>query len=361
VNGLLLTNLGTPDDPSTASVRRYLREFLWDRRVIDINPVGRALLLYGVILPFRPKRSAAAYRKIWTPAGSPLLVHGRALTAAVAERLGPSWRVELAMRYGRPSIDDALGRLFAPDAPALERLVVLPIYPQYASSSTGSTLERVLARLAPRTVVPALSFVQDFYLDPGFIEASVTIAREALAGFGPDHVLMSFHGLPERQVKACDPTGAHCLARASCCDRIVDANARCYRAQAFATARAIAQDLDLGALGAGWSIGFQSRLGRTPWIRPFTDEVLIELAKAGKRRLAVLTPSFTADCLETLEEIGMRARESFVAAGGEDLLQVPCVNAHPRWVDAVAALARRHAADDHAADDHAALGRSATP
>jgi len=354
VNGLLLVNLGTPDAPSTGAVRRYLREFLWDRRVIDINPVGRALLLYGVILPFRPRRSAHAYQQIWTPAGSPLLLHSQALTAATAQALGPGWRVELAMRYGKPSIRSALERLFAPDAPPLERLVVLPLYPQYASSSTGSSLEKVLDELAPRTVVPALQLVQDFYDHPGFLDAVAAVARPELERFRPDHVLVSFHGLPERQVKACDPTGRHCLAAATCCDAIVAANTRCYRAQSFSTARAVAGRLGLGA--DGWSIGFQSRLGRTPWIRPFTDEVLVELAKAGKRRLAVLTPSFTADCLETLEEIGLRAKASFVAAGGEDLLQVPCVNAHPRWVEAVVDLARAHGADDKAG-----LARSPSP
>lgn len=342
MNGLLLTNLGTPDDPSTGAVRRYLREFLWDRRVIDINPVGRALLLYGIILPLRPKKSAAAYQKIWTAQGSPLLTHSQALARAVQARLGPKWRVELAMRYGRPSIQSALDRLYAPDAPPLDRLVVLPLYPQYASSSTGSTLERVLALLKDRTVVPALSFIQDFYLEPGFLDAAAAVARPTLDQFRPDHVLMSFHGLPERQVTACDPTGQHCLKSATCCDAIVAANARCYRAQAFATARGIAQRLGLAA--DGWTIGFQSRLGRTPWIRPFTDELLVELAKAGKKRLAVLTPSFTADCLETLEEIGIRAKESFVASGGEDLLQVPCVNAHPDWVETVARMARANVA-----------------
>ncbi|MFO0748246.1 MAG: ferrochelatase [Myxococcota bacterium] len=342
MNGLLLTNLGTPDDPSTGAVRRYLREFLWDRRVLDINPVGRALLLYGVILPFRPKKSAHAYQKIWTPAGSPLLIHGKALATAVQAELGPTWRVELAMRYGRPSIDQALERMFAPDAPALERLVVLPLYPQYASSSTGSTLERVIERVKARIVVPPLDLVQDFYLDRGFIDAAAAVARPELERFRPDHVLMSFHGLPERQVKACDPTGRHCLASATCCDAIVDANARCYRAQSFATARALVAELGI----KDWSIGFQSRLGKIPWIRPFTDEVLVDLARRGVKRLAVMVPSFTADCLVTLEEIGSRARESFRAAGGEDLTAIACVNAHPRWVEAVAALARRRAGQD---------------
>lgn len=339
MNGLLLVNLGTPDAPTTRAVRRYLREFLWDRRVLDINPVGRAALLYGIILPFRPKKSAAAYRAIWgrgvAPETSPLLHWGRALSAAVSAELGDGWKVALGMRYGSPSIASALDELLAHD---LDRLVVVPLYPQYASSSTGSTLEKVLELVKGRPVVPPLSLIRDFHADPGFIGAVTDVARPELDAFRPDHVLISFHGVPERHVRATDPTGAHCLATPTCCDAPCPANAACYRAQSFATARAIAARL--GLPDGGWSVAFQSRLGRVPWIRPYTDEVLVELAKAGTRRLAVLTPSFVADCLETLEEIGIRAEEDFKAAGGEALHAVPCVNAHPSWAGALADLVR---------------------
>lgn len=342
MNGLLLLNLGTPDAPTPRAVRRYLREFLWDRRVIDINPVGRAALLYGVILPFRPRRSAAAYEAIWgkgvAQGTSPLLHWGRALEAAVAAELGESWKVALGMRYGHPSTASALDALLAHD---LDRIVVVPLYPQYASSSTGSSLEKVLELVKGRPVVPPLSLVRDFHADPGFIGAVAEVARPELEAFEPDHVLISFHGVPERQVRATDPTGAHCLAAPTCCDTPCAANAACYRAQSFATARAIAARL--GLPDGGWSVAFQSRLGRVPWIRPYTDEVLVELAKAGSRRLAVLTPSFVADCLETLEEIGIRAEEDFKAAGGDALRAVPCVNAHPTWVRALADLVRRAA------------------
>lgn len=193
-------------------------------------------------------------------------------------------------------------------------------------------------------VVPPVTIIRDFYRDPGFINAVVEVARDHVADFKPDHVLLSFHGLPERQVKATDHSGKHCLADKSCCDRIVAANEACYRAQSFATARLVAAELGL-AEGA-WSVAFQSRLGRIPWIRPYTDEVLTGLAKDGKRRLLVLTPSFVSDCLETLEEIGIRAHEDFVAAGGEDLRAVPCVNAHPAWVSALGRLVRNHAGAD---------------
>ncbi|MCA9514830.1 MAG: ferrochelatase [Myxococcales bacterium] len=336
MKGLLLVNLGTPDAPRAPEVRRYLAEFLSDPRVIDINPVARWLLLHAIILRVRPAKSAAAYQKVWTEAGSPLLVHSRALAAAVADRLGAGWHVELAMRYGKPDLASALDR-FA--LAGVTQIVLLPLYPQYASSSTGSSVARVYELVQERAAVPAITTCGDFYDDPGFLDAVVAVTRPILDAGAFDHVLMSFHGLPERHVKATDPTGAHCLASPSCCDRIVPANASCYRAQSFATARGLAERLGLPADRT--SVAFQSRLGRTPWIRPFTDERVIELAQAGVKRLAVLCPSFVADCLETVEEIGLRARESFLAAGGEELVAIPCVNGTPAWVDAVVAMARR--------------------
>ena len=330
--GLLLVNLGSPDAPETGAVRRYLREFLSDPRVLDMNPVGRAALLYGVILPFRPSKSAEAYRKIWTDAGSPLLVHSRALAEAVRARLDDGWQVELAMRYGSPSIASALDRL---RAGAVDDIVVLPLYPQYAASSTGSSLEEIFRRTAERWVVPSLRVVPPFYDDDGFLDAFAEVARPVLAA-GYDHVLFSFHGLPERQVTKTDDSGAHCLKSASCCDALGPVNRNCYRAQCYATARALAARLDVPS----WSVAFQSRLGRTPWIQPYTDHVIPELAAAGKKRIAVLCPAFVADCLETLEEIGIRAREQFAGCGGELLTLVPSLNSSPRWVDAVVALAR---------------------
>ena len=336
MNGLLLVNLGTPDAPTTPAVRRYLAEFLSDPRVLDIHPVARWLLLHGVILRTRPAKSAAAYRKVWTERGSPLLVHSQELARAVAERLGADWHVELAMRYGSPPLAAALDRL---EAAGAGRVVVFPLYPQYASSSTGSTLERLFRLAATRPVVPALGVVPDCYDAPGFLDAVSAVAREHLAGFAADHVLFSFHGLPERQVKATDFGAGRCLASDSCCAAITTANRSCYRAQSFATARALAARLGLGE--GDYTVGFQSRLGRIPWIRPYTDELLGTLAQRGVRRLAVMCPSFVADCLETLEEIGIRARESFIGAGGVDLLAIPCVNSHPVWVDLVADLARR--------------------
>lgn len=334
--GVLLVNLGTPDAPHTAEVRRYLREFLSDPRVIDMNPVGRFLLLNLIILPFRPAKSAEAYEKIWTPEGSPLLVYGRQLATAVGAAL-PEAEVVLAMRYGNPSLAAGLDHL---RQAGCDRLVVVPLYPQYASSSTGSTLEALYQLAAERWNTPFIQIVPPFYDDPAFISAFAMQGRDIVADLKPDHVLFSFHGLPERQIRKSDDAGNHCLVGADCCARITKANRNCYRAQSFATARGIAAQLGLGAEGEAWSVAFQSRLGRVPWIRPYTDEVLTELGARGVKRLAVFCPAFVADCLETIEEIGMRAVESFKAAGGEQLVLVPSLNASPEWVSALAGLIR---------------------
>ncbi len=330
--GLLLVNLGTPDAPHAPQVRRYLREFLNDPRVIDINPVGRWLLLNLIILPFRPAKSAEAYQKVWRDDGSPLLVHSQALRDAVAPRL-PGMSVELAMRYGNPDIASALDRLH--DA-GCDHLVVLPLYPQYAASSTGSTVELVYREAAKRWNTPFITVVPPFYDDLRFIEAFAQVAQPVLDELSPDHVLMSFHGLPERHMHKSDPSGTHCLAKDDCCDRIGEHNRNCYRAQCYATARSLAGRL--GLKRQDWGVAFQSRLGRTPWIKPYTDEQLPALVERGVKRLAVMCPAFVADCLETLEEIGMRADEDFRAAGGERLVLVPSLNAHPAWVDTVVGL-----------------------
>ncbi|MCA9719528.1 MAG: ferrochelatase, partial [Myxococcales bacterium] len=263
--GALLINLGTPEAPEPGPVRRYLREFLSDPRVIDINPISRWLLLNLVILPFRPARSAAAYRKVWTPEGSPLLVHGRALTAEVQRRL-PDWEVRLAMRYGQPSLRDGLAAL---REAGCDRVVALPLYPQYAASSTGSTIEALYRIAGEMWNTPFITLVPPFYEHPGFIEALAERGRAVLEELRPDHVLFSFHGLPLRHLTKGDPAG-HCKADAGCCARISAVNQNCYRAQSHATARALAAAL--GVAEDGYTVSFQSRLGRTEWIKPYTDE-----------------------------------------------------------------------------------------
>jgi ferrochelatase len=333
MTGVLLINLGTPEEPTTKAVRVYLREFLSDPCVIDIHPVARWLLLNAIILPFRPKKSAAAYQKIWTPEGSPLRVHSEALTEALQAHLGADYTVRLAMRYGKPTIADELNHLMSTGA---TQIVVVPLYPQYATSSTGTALNAVYEAAIGRAVVPALNVVPDYYDNPQFLDTVSSMVQADKDAFQADHVLFSYHGLPERHIRQCDASGSHCLTSDACCDTIQVANRSCYRAQCFATTRGIVDRLALSP--TEWTIGFQSRLGRTPWIKPYTDEILPELAARGVRRLVVSCPSFVSDCLETLEEIGIRAREDFIAAGGEDLKLVASVNAHEQWVNAVATM-----------------------
>lgn len=340
--GLLLINLGTPSAPTPEAVRPYLREFLSDPRVINLPAPLRWFLVNVIIAPFRAKKSAEAYQSIWTDRGSPLLVISQDLAEKVKARLDersaalgtPPVAVELAMRYGEPSIPGALEKLKRAGA---ERVVVFPLYPQYSSACTGSSIERVVEIAKAEWAVPSLCFVPPFYEHPAFLDAAAAAGREALEAFSPDHILFSYHGLPEEHVTMCDATGEHCLRRDDCCDSISEVNAFCYRAQCVATTRGIAARI--GVEGERCSFSFQSRLGRQEWVKPYTDQVVHDLAKKGVKRLAVFTPAFVADCLETLEEIGMRAREDFQAAGGEDLLLVPCVNAHDAWVDGVIRLA----------------------
>lgn len=326
--GVLLINLGTPASPRVSDVRRYLRQFLLDPRVIDIPAPLRWLLVEFTILPFRPRRSAALYRSIWMDAGSPLLVHSRALERALARELGSEFRVALGMRYGEPTVRGALASL-----EGCSRIVVAPLYPQYASASTESALDAV--RTAGAVDSPVLP---PFFEDPGFLESWVEVARPVLESADPEHVLFSFHGLPERQIRKLAGYGEDCLERETCCEQLGPGNRSCYRAQCFATARALALDLELEE--GSWGVSFQSRLGRNAWIRPSTVERLDALRAAGVRRLAVLCPSFVADCLETTEEIGIRARAQWERLGGEALALVPCLNAHPRWVRALAERVR---------------------
>lgn len=335
VKGLLLMNVGTPDDPSPGSVRRFLREFLSDDRMLDIPAVLRWLLLHLIILPVRPRRSAESYRKIWTERGSPLMFHSRDLEQAVRTALAGEYAVELGMRYGNPSLESALEKLWSR---GVEELTVLPLYPQNAASSTSSSLSRVYELVRRKWDVLPLKVVGPFFDHPGFLDAFAEVARPAIERARAEKVLFSFHGVPERHVRKSDRTGRHCLESASCCDALTQVNRGCYRAEAFYIARELARRLELPQ--DRYQVSFQSRLGRTVWVRPYTDHLIPELAQQGVKRLAVVCPAFVADCLETVEEIGIRAKESFVAAGGEELVLVPSLNATPRWVQAVGELVR---------------------
>jgi ferrochelatase len=335
--GVLLAQLGTPASPSTRAVRSYLREFLSDPKVIDLPGPARWLLVNGVIAPFRAPRSAHAYRAIWTEAGSPLRVHTEALAAALAAELGAAFRVEVGMRYGAPSLPDALDRLAAGGA---ARIVLALQYPQHAESSRGTALAAVERWAAGHPGAPARVVLPPFFADAGFVAAVAAAARPLLAEARPEHVLFSYHGLPERHVRAADPSREHCLARASCCAQPGAADF-CYRAQCFATTRAVTEALGLAPESV--STAFQSRLGRARWIGPSLEDQLISIAGRGIRRLAVLCPSFTADCLETLEEIGIRGRARWHELRGESFALAPCVNASAPYVAFVAEQVRRAA------------------
>lgn len=347
---VVLINVGTPDAPTTPAVRRYLREFLSDPRVVDLPPLGRWALLNFVILPFRPKKSAALYRAIWTEQGSPLLVHGRALAAALQQEL-PHARVVLAMRYGSPALAEAL-------ACADERVVLVPLFPQYASATTGSALaeaRRLLGAAGQQSVVE----VPPFFDDDGFLGATVATIMEATKA-EIDALLLSYHGVPVSQVQATVSSGHVCGADEGwgCCAALGDANARCYRAQCLATSRALEQRLRAAGCSAPVTTSFQSRLGRARWIGPSTVDTVDRLAQQGVKRLAVACPSFVADCLETLEEIGVHLRARFLAAGGEHFTLVPCLNDDARFVTALARLIERALAPSPAVKDTGTSSRS---
>lgn len=331
--GVLLVNLGSPDSPSVPDVRRYLREFLMDARVLDAPWPVRFAVVHLSILPRRPHESAAAYRKIWTAEGSPLIVTSRRVQQALQARVPVP--VELAMRYQNPSIPEAVRRLARQ---GVEECLLIPLFPHYAMSSYETAVVRVEREVARQAPQMRLRVQPPYFEDPDYIAALVESARPYLQEAW-DHLLFSFHGIPERHLHKSDPTGAHCLRVPNCCAEPGLALPRCYRAQCLRTVAAFARE---AALPAGrWSVAFQSRLGRDPWLRPYTDQELTRLAQAGVRRLLVLCPAFVSDCLETLEEIRLRGAETFRAAGGEALTQIPCLNEHPRWLATLEGWIRR--------------------
>lgn len=322
--GVLLVNLGSPDSPSISDVRRYLRQFLMDERVIDLAYVPRFFLVNACILPFRPKQSAEAYHKIWWPEGSPLVVISQRVRAQLQKRIRVP--VELAMRYQNPSIPDALESL---SQQGVEDLLVIPLFPHYAMSSFETAVEEV-KRFADKFNVRKVSVVPPFYDQPEYIAALVASAQPYLDQ-GYDHLLFSFHGLPERHLRKSDPTGCHCLTVPNCCAVPSPAHATCYRAQCYKTVQAFVQSTAVSK----YSTAFQSRLGKDPWLKPYTDHEIVRLAKEGVKKMLVICPAFVSDCLETIEEIGMRGKESFLEAGGQDLTLIPCLNEHPLWQTAL--------------------------
>lgn len=333
--GVILLNTGSSDAPKTKETRRYLRQFLSDPRVFDVNPVLRWFLLNFVILPFRPKQSAEAYEQIWTERGSPLLAISEDFRDRLQELL-PGAQVEIGMAYGNPSIRHAIEKV---RTAGIDRIVLAPMFPQYASATVGSVLDAAYKTASEPMNVPSISAVPPFYDDPGYLDAWAEICRPALDSFKPDKIIMSFHGLPLRQIYKSDPTGQHCLKRGDCCERYLEGNPNCYRAHCMATSKGIIERL--GLTEDDYIVAFQSRLGRDPWLEPATDESVRTLAKDGTKRLAVISPAFVADCLETLEELGIRAKEDFIEHGGEEFMLVPSLNSHPSWVRAAANIIRR--------------------
>lgn len=320
--GVLLVNLGTPDAPTPSAVRRYLRQFLWDRRVVELPRPLWWLILNLVILSIRPARSARAYKKIWTERGSPLLLISQEITAGVAEqlasRLSGSVHVELAMSYGQPAIDAALARLYEKQA---RRIVLLPLYPQYSNTTTGSVFADVSAQLTERRWIPELRFINHYHDAPPYIAALAASIREYRDRNGSgERLLFSFHGLPRKMLEDGDP----------------------YHCQCQKTARLVAEALQLD--DADWALSFQSRVGRDPWLQPYTDELLTQWGKDKVGDIDVVCPGFAADCLETLEEIQMQNAEFFSEAGGGRLRYVPALNARKDHVTFLSRLIEKHVA-----------------
>ncbi len=332
--GVLLVNLGTPDSPSVADVRKYLNEFLMDKRVIDINPISRAVLVRGLIVPFRAPKSAKLYKEIWSEKGSPLLYHSIRQKDLLQQRLGNEFQVELAMRYQSPSIESALQRLKSANVRSIQ---VIPMFPQYASASTGSVIDKVMELVKNWQTIPDISFVNSFHDNEFMIQAFAENAKRHEPETY-DHILFSFHGLPQRQLKKSDPTGKYCLQVNNCCSRFNDANKFCYSAQSHNTALLIANKM--GISKDQYTVCFQSRLGNDPWVQPYTSAIIAEQAKKGAKRLLVLCPAFVADCLETVYEVSVEYHDEFKALGGEKVQLVESLNDEPLWIEALVHLSK---------------------
>ncbi|MEM1124627.1 MAG: ferrochelatase [Bacteroidota bacterium] len=327
--GVLLVNLGTPDAPSRGAVYRYLKEFLLDRRVIDYNWLARNLLVRGIIAPFRSGSSAKLYQQLWTEEGSPLKVYGEVLETEVQKLLGNEYVVKLAMRYQNPSIKSAIDALMEEK---VAEIIVLPLFAQYASATTGSVHEEVMRILAKKENIPNVKLINSYYDNEKMIDVYVENARQFnLEEY--DHILFSFHGLPERQLIKADPTCSHCAKVENCCHTISLKNQFCYSAQCHGTAFAIAEKMGLSK--DDYTVCFQSRLGPEKWAQPYTSKIIEERAEHGDKKLLVFCPAFVSDCLETEIEISVEYQEEFEEMGGEKVDLVPSLNDHPKWIEAV--------------------------
>lgn len=334
--GILLVNLGTPDSPEVPDVRKYLDQFLMDERVIDIPKLNRTLLVKGIIVPFRSPKTAKLYKEIWNENGSPLLHYSKIQAQMLQERLGDEYQVELGMRYQNPSVESALEKL---KSNRVQSIQVIPLFPQYASASTGSVLQLVMELVSKWNTIPNISFINSFHDNPLMIEIfAENAAKHKVENF--DHVLFSFHGIPERQFDKSDYYGKNYNFRDVAQREVLDhENPFCYLAQSYDTARLIAEKLNLKK--DDYTVCFQSRLGKEPWVQPYTTDILKKLASEGKKRLLVFSPAFVADCLETVYEITVEYHEEFTALGGEHVQLVESLNDHPKFIEALVGMIKK--------------------
>ena len=323
-------NLGSPDSTAVKDVKKYLMEFLMDERVIDYPYILRLLLVGGIIAPFRAPKSAEAYKSVWTKDGSPLIVLSKQLQQALQANVSDP--VELAMRYGNPTMKTAFDNLVN-KSPGIDEVIAIPLYPHYAMSSYETAVEHAKAVHKKNGYKFSLSFIKPFFDEPHYINALTESIKPYLQE-EYDQVLFSYHGLPQRHMNKADPTKQHCMKLANCCDVASPAHATCYRHQCWTTTQLLAKSLDIPKEKTGFS--FQSRLGREEWLKPYTALRLEELPKEGVKKLVILCPAFVSDCLETLEEIAVEGKESFLHAGGEKCTVIPCLNINPLWVSALA-------------------------
>ena len=324
---VLLINLGTPDSPSTKDVRKYLSEFLNDPRVIDINPIARFFLVNFIIVPFRAPKSAKIYKELWTKDGSPILIYGKSVQKKLQSALGNNFDVELAMRYQNPNLDEVCARM---EKKGYEKIIIVPLFPQYASASTGSAVEKTIKLISKWWVIPEIKIISQFYNDEDYLNSVIEQSKKYNLN-DYDHILFSYHGLPVRQVDKVYSDGKPCSDH-KCEEEINEDNKYCYKATCYATTRLLVQKLNLQK--ERYTVCFQSRLDKD-WLEPFSDKVIEEWAKKGAKKLLVFSPAFVADCLETTVEIGIEYQKLFKDKGGERVQLVESLNDHPLWVDAL--------------------------
>ncbi len=333
---VLIVNLGTPDSPTVPDVRKYLREFLMDKRVIDIPFIPRWMLVNLIIATFRAPKSARVYQKLWEDRGSPLMFYGEDVKNMLQTQLGEDYYVELAMRYQNPGIAAALEKIKAINP---SKILVIPMFPQYASATTGSVSDKVMEIVRTWQVIPEIEITSQFLEKALFIEAFTVLGKNYLNKTDFDHILFSYHGLPERQIRKASYQN-YCELNEQCCGIYTQQNRFCYRAQCFQTSRLLADKLNIPK--EKYSVIFQSRLGNDPWLRPYAEEVIKRLPGEGKKKVLIFCPSFVADCLETTVEVGGEFRQYFLEAGGEHWQLVESLNNNPTWVKCLEGLVQEH-------------------